>query len=367
MRCHRRGAALSAPPTVSDEQALAFLQEIVSLYSPSGQEDAVAECAVRWMRVWGYEAACVDPVGNAVGVLGSGPKRLLLLGHIDTVPGIIPVRTAAGELHGRGAVDAKGPFAALAVGAARAGALDSLTVQMVGAVEEECATSAGAHHVARTYPRPDAIVIGEPSRWDRITLGYKGRLLIDYTLTRPMAHRAGRQETASEAAVAFWQRVAGHAAAYNAGKERQFDTLDPSLRQINSHDDGLYETVTMAIGLRLPMELDVDALQAAIAGWRGDATVAFRGLERPVHAERRNALTGAFLAAIRAEGGKGAFVVKTGTSDMNVLARHYDCPILAYGPGDSSLDHTPEERLDLDEYLRACRVVQGVIVRLAAN
>ena len=54
-------------------------------------------------------------------------------------------------------------------------------------------------------------------------------------------------------------------------------------------------------------------------------------------------------------------------SDMNVLARHYDCPILAYGPGDSSLDHTPEERLDLDEYLRACRVVQGVIVRLAAN
>jgi len=78
-------------------------------------------------------------------------------------------------------------------------------------------------------------------------------------------------------------------------------------------------------------------------------------------------LTGAFLAAIRAEGGKGAFVVKTGTSDMNVLARHYDCPILAYGPGDSSLDHTPEERLDLDEYLRACRVVQGVIVRLGTE
>jgi len=326
----------------------------------------VAACLVRWMQALGYDDAQVDAVGNAVGVRGSGPRELLLLGHIDTVPGVIPVCVADGELHGRGAVDAKGPFAAFVVGAARAALAAGVTVRVVGAVEEECATSAGARHVARTYERPEAIIIGEPSSWDRLTLGYKGRLLIDYALRRPLAHRAGRQETVCEAAVAYWQQLVAYAAAYNAGQERQFDRLDPSLRQVVSSDDGLHETVTMSIGLRLPVDLDVDALQAQVQAWAGEAKVAMRGLELAVSAGRRNPLTSAFLAAIRAEGGKGAFVVKTGTSDMNVLARVFDCPIAAYGPGDSALDHTPEERLSLDEYLRACRVVQGVVERLAA-
>ena len=38
---------------------------------------------------------------------------------------------------------------------------------------------------------------------------------------------------------------------------------------------------------------------------------------------------------------------------MNVVGPVWGCPIVAYGPGDSSLDHTPEERIDLGEYLRA--------------
>ena len=344
---------------------MAFLQGLVSLYSPSCQEAAVAEYAVRFMRTAGY-AAEIDAVGNVVGMRGDGARRLLLLGHIDTVPGEIPVRLSddGTVLYGRGSVDAKGPFAALVGATARAALAQGWAVQVVGAVEEECATSAGARHIARTSPRPEAIVIGEPSGWDRFTLGYKGRLLVDYTLVQPMAHRAGPQAAACEAAVAYWQQVAAYAAAYNAGQERQFDKLDPSLRQINSSDDGLYETVTMGIGLRLPPGLDVDALQARLAEWAGPATVTMRGLEYPVSADRRNALTSAFLAAIRAEGGKGAFVYKTGTSDMNVLARVFDSPIVAYGPGDSSLDHTPDEHLDLAEYLRACRVVQGVVERL---
>ena len=35
----------------------------------------------------------------------------MLLGHIDTVPGRVPVRREGGRLYGRGAVDAKGPLA----------------------------------------------------------------------------------------------------------------------------------------------------------------------------------------------------------------------------------------------------------------
>ena len=56
--------------------------------------------------------------------------------------------------------------------------------------------------------------------------------------------------------------------------------------------------------------------------------------------------------------------VKLGTSDMNVVGPVWQCPILAYGPGDSSLDHTPEEHIVLDDYLRAIRVLTEVLVAL---
>ena len=81
---------------------------------------------------------------------------------------------------------------------------------------------------------------------------------------------------------------------------------------------------------------------------------------------RRTTLAGAFLAAIRAEGGRGTFVTKTGTSDMNVIGPRWGCPIVAYGPGDSAYDHTPDERIHLPEYLQSIRVLTGVLGRLDA-
>jgi LysW-gamma-L-lysine carboxypeptidase len=50
---------------------------------------------------------------------------------------------------------------------------------------------------------------------------------------------------------------------------------------------------------------------------------------------------------------------------MNVLGPQWGCPIVAYGPGDSSLDHTPEEHISLNEYLAAIRVLTRVLKRLA--
>jgi LysW-gamma-L-lysine carboxypeptidase len=44
----------------------------------------------------------------------------------------------------------------------------------------------------------------------------------------------------------------------------------------------------------------------------------------------------------------------------------WNCPIIAYGPGDSALDHTPDEHTDLDEYLRSIRVLTLALQRLAS-
>ena len=348
----------------NDQEAVSFLEELVRIPSPSGKEAQVAHAAVDAMSRWGFHAE-VDAAGNAVGILGEGKRTVMLLGHIDTVSGHVPVHREGDILYGRGAVDAKGPFAAFCVAAARASVLDRMRIVVVGAVEEEAATSAGAYHIVRTHSPADAVIIGEPSRWDRVTLGYTGRLLVEYHLERPMAHTAGREISVCESAVDYWLAVQTWAEAFNRGRTGAFATLDPSLRQISSDSDGLREWVAMRIGLRLPLGLDSDDLTHKLEQeWPGQARVSLHGREQPFRAEKRNVLTSAFLASVRAEGSRATFVTKTGTSDMNVIGPRWGCPIVAYGPGDSAYDHTPDEQIDLDEYLRAIRVLTAVLTRL---
>ena len=49
---------------------------------------------------------------------------------------------------------------------------------------------------------------------------------------------------------------------------------------------------------------------------------------------------------------------------MNVVGPRWQCPIVAYGPGDSLLDHTPDEHIVLDDYLRAIGVLRAALRRL---
>jgi len=340
-------------------QEVELLRELVSIASPSTQEQAASAYLAEAMRARGYDEAFVDAAGNPVGVWGSGTREIVLLGHIDTVPGHIPVRQEGDLLYGRGSVDAKGPLACFVSAVARLPKPDTCRLVVIGAVEEEAASSKGARHVIGRY-HPECFIIGEPSQWQAITLGYKGRLLVDYTLCRDMSHSAGQLASGPEIAVGFWNTVAQHAAAYNAGRA-VFDTLDASLRSIQTASDGLQEVVTQRIGLRLPLGYDMEALQAYLREQAGAATLHFSGYEVAHKSDKRNPLVKAFLKAIREHGGEPKFKVKTGTSDMNVLAPHWRCPVVAYGPGDSALDHTPHEHINLQEYTRAIDVLTRVL------
>jgi LysW-gamma-L-lysine carboxypeptidase len=52
---------------------------------------------------------------------------------------------------------------------------------------------------------------------------------------------------------------------------------------------------------------------------------------------------------------------------MNVVGPVWRCPILAYGPGDSRLDHTPDEHVALDEYWSAVLVLQQAMRSFAGS
>jgi LysW-gamma-L-lysine carboxypeptidase len=366
---------------LTDEEAVDLLRRMLEIDSVSGQEGPLAEYLADRMAALGLRS-WIDSAGNCIGFAGGtadqpsraeGPLAvdLVLLGHMDTVPGRVPVRVEEGRLYGRGAVDAKGPLAALLVAAATSRLPPDFTVAVIGAVEEETASSRGARHAATLF-RPHACIVGEPSGSDSVTLGYKGRLLAELHLRVAGTHSAGPDPTAAELAVAWWECVRDHVAALNPPDAGAFDQVQVRLRSISNRHDGLEDRASASIGFRIPPGVSaVDLRQCCIAAAQSLATagaeVVFWGEELPVRASRDTALVRAFTTAIRAEGATPGFVLKTGTCDMNVVAPVWRCEIVAYGPGDSRLDHTPVEHVLIDDYLRSIRVLRHVLETLSAR
>lgn len=343
----------------NDTQLLFNLLRIPSL--SHHEADAVA-FLVAEMRARGF-AAATDAAGNAVGSIGpADAPQVVLLGHIDTVPGDVPVRIEDGNLYGRGSVDAKGPLVSFVCAASHAHAAGTLRyrVVVVGAVEEEAASSKGAHYAATQYA-PVFCVIGEPSGWDRITLGYKGRLLIHYRREQPSAHSAGELRAAPEHVADFWAAIQAHCAQYNAGRERLFAQLSPSLRRIASGGDGMHDWAEATLGLRLPEGIAPPTLADELRALAPADQLHFEGGCPAFRSPRTTPLAGAFVRAIRANGGQPSFLHKTGTADMNVVGPAWGCPIVAYGPGDSRLDHTPNEHVAITEFQRAIAVLGEVL------
>ncbi|GGL70360.1 N-acetyl-lysine deacetylase [Deinococcus aerolatus] len=356
--------------TGAQREARELLIGAVSVPSLSGQEGEVAAYLCSWMEARGF-AVRVDEAGNAVGARGNGPYTVALLGHMDTVPGDIPVQVDAdGVLHGRGSVDAKGSLCTFvaAVAALPPEALNHVRFVVIGATEEEAPSSRGARHIVGAL-QPDAVLIGEPSGWQGLTLGYKGRLVAQVHAEKDNFHTAGEGSSAADDLTEAWFRVRGWAAD-SAGDGGIFDAVQATLQSIGSAGDGLTQRAEATFGLRLPPRLSPQDAERQVLELLVDlpsVSVRFVGHETAVRHPRDNALTRAMRVAIRAHGGTPVFKVKTGTSDMNVVAAHWPVPTLAYGPGDSGLDHTPDERLNLAEYDRAVAVLTDALTRLAAS
>jgi LysW-gamma-L-lysine carboxypeptidase len=263
-----------------------------------------------------------------------------------------------GVLYGRGSVDAKGPLATFVAAAAEASGINA-TITVVGAVGEESIGSLGAHEVAN-WPAPDLCIIGEPSSWDAVCLGYRGTVSFTYRLKQAGRHTAGPGETVGELGVLFWNTLLAEIQRLN-GDSEGYNAIGTSLRSINTSSDGLYDTVEMSIGIRIPPSVPSERVLAIIEAIRDTGEVELHGVQEGYSTDKKNPMTPPFLRAIRAQCGNPRFTRKLGTADMTVVGPVWNCPIVAYGPGDASLDHTPDERIDLDDYLRAVRVLTSVL------
>ncbi len=349
---------------MNDTEAIELLEAMVRIPSLSGEEGRLAAFLVEKMRGAGFEAF-VDEAGNAVGSVGTGSPTIVLLGHMDTVPGEIPVRFEDGRLYGRGTVDAKGPLSAFIAAAARLSSSHSapppLRVIVIGCVEEEAPSSRGARHVVTRY-RPDLCIVGEPSGWESMTLGYKGFLRARLRLEQDAGHSAHARPLVAERACRVWMRISEGAQFFNGTRERLFDQVLPALVRIESGTDGRTDWAELQINLRLPPGLPPESARVLLSEWAPECDINVLG-ELPAWAGGRTSLLHRAMArAIRRQGGEVRYLHKTGTADLNIVAPAWNCPALAYGPGDAALDHTPNEYIELDEYLRGIRVLEDTLL-----
>lgn len=341
----------------------ATLRGLVERYSPSGEERTAVTWLVERMHALGFTRSYTDAAGNAVGLMGEGPQQVVLLGHIDTVPGEINPRLDGDIYYGRGSVDAKGPLAAFVDSVAALGVIPGWQVVVIGAVGEE-QDSDGARFVVGQY-HPTYAIIGEPSRWERVTLGYKGSASLQLTTRRSLSHTARLDESACEAAFAAWERLRAWTEAFNQERTAAFDQLFTSLRAFDSGSNGFEEWANLQIGLRLPPDLPPVAAFQQLTSIAAPASLDLQGFAIPAYrGDKNNPLVRAFLSSVRSLGGHPGFLLKTGTADMNIVAPAWGCPAVAYGPGDSDLDHTPNEHISLAEYSRAVQVLVEVLTKL---
>ncbi|BAA30829.1 [LysW]-lysine hydrolase [Pyrococcus horikoshii] len=321
---------------ISEEEKIKFLKELVEIYSPTGREEEAAKFIKEKFEEYGIEAY-VDNVGNVIArKSGEGPL-VLLAGHIDTVPGYIPVRIEGEVLWGRGSVDAKGPLATLFFSTIEGNA----NVIFAGLVDEE-GFSKGARNLK--IPRPDYIIVGEPSGTNGVTIGYKGSLTVRFVERVEKVH-SSLGVGAAERLIEKWLEISKD---FSDG----FNGLNGRIVRFLAYDREFEFYGEMIINLRTPPGY-VPPLEWDII----DFVPAYE-------VDRRSPLVRAFVKSIREAGLKPKLKKKSGTADTNILGPKFGVDAVAYGPGDSKLDHTPYERINLREYLKSIEILKAVLRKL---
>ncbi len=343
-------------PTPHD-RSVALLKDLVSIPSPSGRESAAACLLAARLPALGWEAVTLDEAGNVVASRGTGEKEFVLLGHIDTVPGGPAARLEGETLWGRGSVDAKGPLCAFAVAGGRAGVPPGWRLTLVAAVGEET-DSRGARFRVPLHA-PAACLVGEPSGTDGITLAYRGYLQVRLTASDSGSHRSSGTSPLSACvqAAADILRAVGER---DDPRKAVIDRMGANVLAMSGTEEG-NRSARVELDIRLPLGADPAGLFRFF-----QATAKARGVEAesacaiPAYAaDRGNPVIRALRVAIREHGGTPRLLAKGGTADFN-LAAAWNCPMAAWGPGDSRLDHTCDERLELTEYAASITVLSAM-------
>jgi len=361
--------------TVTTRFAVKTLEKALKLYTPSLREKSLADFLADKCDDLGFREIHTDDVGNIIATKGSGSPKILLCGHMDTVPGRIRVRKEGDYLFGRGSSDAKGPLIAMLFAAASAQEKTG-TVIFVGAVDEE-GNATGIKSLTKDKPDVDYAIFGEPSGTNQITIGYKGRIAINLKINVEDSAHASAPWLAKNAIHESSLFVNEIKNVLESGQEdkKKGMMLTATLTEIKG---GLSHNVTprecdSTLDIRIPVGTSCKSVEEKISKAvqeisKKQQVEAFYSIideTEPFEAEHSSPLVRALtLGILDIEKNRPTLIRKTGTGDMNVIGNKLSIPVVTYGPGDPHAAHTIDEKISIDEYLRGIEVLKRTIQHL---
>ncbi len=362
------------------ERAVRFLTNLLGIYSPSGKEQDIANFLALEMKRMGFEVG-IDAIGNVIGTVGTGEPVILLCGHMDTVAGHIPLRVEEGKIYARGAVDAKGPLAAMIIGAVEAAKEPSFKGRiLIASVVEEEATSRGVRHLITQGIKADYAIFGEPSGVENITIGYKGQIQLKIVLRTQAGHSSTPWlfDNALEKAYELWGQFKA-ACPYPSlePEETPFTSITVCLIKVTGGKGNsvIPFEAEMNLDVRVPIQFSTgqvyEKMNKIISNFQAaNPKVSIKAVVldtvEPFEVNKASPLVHVISSSVRKVLNKPATLLKkTGTGDMNILGKAMNLPIVTYGPGESHLDHTIDEHIDINEYLNAIAVYKETLLKLA--
>ena len=364
---------------VSPNYAIELLKNTLDIYTPSRSESQLANFLKNICMDLGFEQANIDSVGNMVAVRGNGEPVILLCGHMDTVPGIVPVRHEGDYMYGRGASDAKAPLISMLLAAAdipkQAG-----TIVFAAVVDEEGNATGIKNLVKDTSLKPHYAIFGEPSGIENITISYKGRLEIRLMCDVDNSAHASAPWLALNAideAYKVWNILKKVFVEIDTKlTHNKADQVSYSLTEISG---GTSHNVTpqkcrMTLDIRIPNKKTCDSvlsvfderisqLQNNLNGVR----IRYRVEDKtePFEANISSPLVRALVLSVLDQRKKRPLLLrKTGTGDMNILGNVLNIPVVTYGPGDPHSSHTIDERVFIPDYLAGIEVYKNALLHM---
>lgn len=338
-----------------------ILMELLSVYTPPGQERKAEEVMRRIARELDYEEFEIDEVGNYLFSRGSGKKTVMLAGHIDTVPGQIEPKSMDDEIFGRGAVDAKGPLAAMLKAGSVADAKDVKVI--VAALVDEEGSGTGALSLLDRGIKVDHVIVGEPTGTNGVAISYRGSI----TATLSAKGRGGHSSApymGDSALEKLMDALYDVRAVFNG---RRYEEVTSAITIIRAGEwpSKLPEYAEAVVNIRFPPSVSSASILGKLEAISSlhDCSLSVIDSTEPYNSSLSSPVPRALVRSIILNGMRPRIVKKTGSSDMNVLFK-LTRDIAAYGPGNSLLAHTNFEKVSVKDLEKAVKVYAGAISEL---
>lgn len=340
---------------------------LVDVSSPSGEEGELVDAVVAALAVQAPHLELLRSQNTVLARTALGrPHRVLLAGHLDTVPvaGNLPSRREGDVLHGCGTSDMKsGAAVILHLAATVPEPAVDLTVALYDCEEVEAARN-GLGRIEREHRDwldADLAVLGEPTN-GAVEAGCQGTL-------RALVRTAGRR---AHSARSWLGRNAIHAAGEVLARLAAYQPREVEI------DGCRYREGLQAVGIAGGVAGNVvpDTCEVIVnfrfapdrdaAGAQRHVREVFDGFDVEVVDLAPGALPGlsapaaqAFLTA------SGTLpVAKYGWTDVSRFAA-LGIPALNYGPGDPNLAHTREEHVRVEAITAAAEVLRRFLYTAA--